>query len=90
MLLQLEIPEKLQSELVDEAIQVGLPLPDYALLLLMKRRITDLSDIPPIHSGSELVDYWERDGLIGTRYDIGNSQAHARILRERAQQRDEL
>ncbi len=60
--------------------QVGLPLPDYALLLLMKRRVTDLSVSRQFIPAQNWSTIWEQDGLIGTRYDIGNSSdSHARI-----------
>lgn len=49
------------SELVEEAEQLGLSLPEYTLRLLFLR--------PPLQSrpqtGAELVAYWQDAGLIG-------------------------
>ena len=36
---------------------------------------------------AELVAYWEKKGLIGTRPDITDSVAHARALRRQAETR---
>jgi hypothetical protein len=38
-------------------------------------------------TGSELVAYWQSEGLIGTRTDITDSQRHARQLRRQAEKR---
>lgn len=38
-------------------------------------------------SGAELVAYWRREGVIGSRPDIADSQAHARAARARAERR---
>jgi hypothetical protein len=45
-------------------------------------------DEPRPTNGAELVAYWERHGLIGTRPDITDSLAHARELRRQAERRD--
>jgi hypothetical protein len=39
-------------------------------------------------NGAEVVAYWERHGLIGTRPDITDSLAHARVLRREAERRE--
>lgn len=47
------------------------------------------SDSAP-KSGAELVEYWEREGVIGIwadRADIGDSARYARALRKQAEQR---
>jgi predicted DNA-binding antitoxin AbrB/MazE fold protein len=36
-------------------------------------------------SGAELVAYWEKKGVIGTRPNITDSVAHARALRHQAE-----
>ena len=36
-------------------------------------------------SGSELVSYWQGEGLVGTRAEITDSQKHARALRRQAE-----
>jgi predicted DNA-binding antitoxin AbrB/MazE fold protein len=38
-------------------------------------------------NGAELVAYWEKKGVIGTRPDITDSVAHARALRRQAETR---
>lgn len=38
-------------------------------------------------TGAELLAYWQSEGLIGTRTDIVDGPAHARDLREQAQER---
>jgi hypothetical protein len=38
-------------------------------------------------TGADLVAQWERDGVIGSRPDIGDSAAHARRLRAAAEHR---
>lgn len=39
-------------------------------------------------TGAELVDYWQAEGLIGTRPDIADSQAFAREVRKQAEKRE--
>ncbi len=79
----LELPQELASALSDEASQRGLSLPDYALQLLSVGHPPD----SPIRTGAELLAYWNREGVVGTRTDIADSQEHARSLREQAQRR---
>ncbi len=38
-------------------------------------------------SGADLVAYWEQEGVIGSRPDITDSQAHARAIRHKAERR---
>lgn len=38
-------------------------------------------------TGAELVAFWQRESVIGSRPDIEDSQAHARAIRERAEHR---
>lgn len=83
MSITLDLPEELESELSAEAARLGLSLPEYALRLLAGARTGE--DRP--QSGAELIEYWRVEELIGARPDIGDSQAHARQLRERAERR---
>ena len=83
MSLVLDLPSELESELSAEAGQRGLPLHDYAIQLLGQGRTRR----PSLRSGAELVDYWQSEGLVGTRSDILDASDHARSLREQAQQR---
>ncbi len=83
MTIKLDLPEELESELAAEANRLGLSLPEYALRILAAGR--HLEKTPT--NGAELVAYWEREGLIGSRLDVEDSPAHARALRERVQAR---
>lgn len=83
MTLIIEIPEELQTELATEAERLGLSLAEYALRLLQTRTT---SGEPP-RTGADLVSYWNREKLIGMRPEITDSQAHARRIREQAEQR---
>ncbi len=38
-------------------------------------------------SGADLVAYWEKEGVIGSRPDITDSQEHARAIRRKAERR---
>jgi hypothetical protein len=44
-------------------------------------------DEPRPSNGAELVPYWQRHGLIGTRPDITDCLEHARRLRRKAERR---
>jgi putative addiction module component (TIGR02574 family) len=44
---------------------------------------------PMPRTGAELVAYWEREGLLGTRPDITDPSGHARTLRENAEKREQ-
>lgn len=86
MTITLELPQDLERELAAEAARQGLSLPEYALQLLSGNRTAfPASDLP--RTGAELVSYWERSGIVGSRSDIHDSSAHARGLREQAQRR---
>jgi len=83
MTLTLELSRDLAQRLTNEAARLGVPLEQYALRLL--------GDLPRGEgrptNGAELVAYWQREGVIGSRPDIEGSQAHARALRRRAERR---
>jgi hypothetical protein len=81
MSLVLDLPAELESELAAEAARLGLPLPEYVLRLLAGGRGPN----PAVRNGAELLAYWKREGLVGTRPEIIDSPAHARRLREQAQ-----
>jgi len=85
MTISIELPKDLERELSAEAAQLGLPLPEYALRLLAvtRRPVTGMKPA----DGAELVSYWQKENLIGSRPDIADSQKHARELRERAERR---
>lgn len=80
MTLTLDLPPDLESELVADAARLGIPLAEYALRLLAGVRIA-----PALGTGTDVVEYWKREGLLGTRPEIEDAPAHARTLREHAQ-----
>jgi hypothetical protein len=80
----LDLPDDLERELMSEAERLGLTLPEYALRLLSVPRFVGGS---APKTGAELVAYWGAAGVIGSRPDITDSQAHARELRAKAEQR---
>ena len=80
MSIMLDLPQELESELATEAIHLGLSLTEYVLRLLATRSL--VGQLPT--TGAELVAYWQREGVIGTRRDITDSQAHARQIRHQA------
>jgi hypothetical protein len=79
----LDLPQELESALATEATQLGLSLTEYVLRLLSTRSLVG----QPPTTGAELVAYWQREGVIGTRLDIIDSQTHARQLRHQAERR---
>ncbi|KAB8319760.1 hypothetical protein SD81_013190 [Tolypothrix campylonemoides VB511288] len=83
MSLNLNLPPELENELCTEASQLNLPLSEYILRILSTRQV--LVNLPK--TGAELVAYWQSEGIINSRPDITNSQAHARQLRHEAEKR---
>ena len=83
MTITLELPDELEKVLSTEAARLGLPLSDYVLRVLAAGG----SPGEPPETGAELVDYWRREGLVGTREGIVDSSEHARELRRRAETR---
>jgi hypothetical protein len=79
----LDLPQELESELATEATHLGLSLTEYVLRLLSTRSL--VGRLPA--TGAELVAYWQHEGVIGTRPDITDSQAHARQIRHQAERR---
>ena len=83
MTLTLELPRDLELRLRTEAKRLGLSLEEYALRLLGDKPA--VMDQPT--TGAELVAYWCREGVIGSRPDIEDSQTHARTIRHQAERR---
>jgi len=83
MSITVDLPEELENELSVEASQLGLSLPEYVLRVLS----TGLLIRQKPRTGAELVDYWQSNGLIGTKSNIPDSQAHARQIRDQAERR---
>jgi hypothetical protein len=82
----LDLPTELEQELAQEAARLGLPLAEYALRVLASSRAPQPVATAPL-TGAELVDYWSREGVIGSRADIDDPVSFARELRERSQNR---
>ena len=83
MSLVLDLPSELETKLAAEAARLGLPLAAYVVRLLAEDRPPN----PAPQTGADLLAYWQNEGLVGTRPDIADGPAHARALREQAQQR---
>ena len=82
----LEVPNDLERELEKAAARAGLSVTDYALRVLAGID-PHVSESNPPRTGAELVAYWKREALIGTRPEISDPAKYARDLRERAQRR---
>jgi hypothetical protein len=81
MTLTLDLPPELETRLQNEAERRGVQVEEFALQILQ-------SGVREQTIGAQIVAEWERAGVIGSRPDITDSQAHARMLRERAQKRE--
>ncbi len=65
MIVQLELPPELESQLSTEALRLNLPLSEYILRVLS---IAKVLNNPP-KTGAELVAYWQSVGVINSRPD---------------------
>lgn len=83
MSITLELPPDLEDELAEEAARLKLPLSEYAARVLATGRTAANT----LRTGAELVAYWQREGVIGTRPDDLDSQEHAREVRRNAEKR---
>ena len=83
MTITLDLPQDLEDELAVEAERLGMSLSDYALRVLSASRFVE----PMPTTGVELIACWQREGLVGSRPDISNSQEHARKIRATAERR---
>jgi len=83
MSLVLDLPPDLETELVAEAANLGIPLQEYALRLLAE----GCNPRPAPRNGAELLAYWQSENLLGTRSEITDPAGHARDLREQSQRR---
>lgn len=85
MTLTLELPPDLEARLQSESARRGLSPSECVLEVLD----TTIPDAPPPSTPSELVDYWEREGVLGIwadRTDIPDSPEYARQLRHQAEE----
>ncbi len=84
MSLTIDLPPDLEAELAAEAAQLRLPLSEYVVRLIAFGRPPN----PMPRTGAEVVAYWEREGLLGTRTDITDPSEYVRALREKAEKRE--
>jgi hypothetical protein len=97
MTLTLELTSEQEQQLEAEARQRNLDATSYAITLLFEKETTEYDmdqvlpppgPLPPANgAGADLVAYWEREGLIGTRSEIKDSLEHAREIRRTAERR---
>jgi hypothetical protein len=85
MTITLDLPGDLERALEAEAARLGLPVAEYAARILESSRTTD--ELREVRTGADLVAYWERKGVIGSRPDITDSVEHARRIRASAERR---
>lgn len=85
MTITLDLPDDLERELIAEAARLGVPVSEYAAHLLAQSQASNGHH--EIATGADLVAYWEREGVIGSRPDIVDPAAHARRLRADAERR---
>lgn len=83
MTITLDLPQDLERELLAEAAQHGLALDEYVLHVLAVGR--SMPSLPK--TGAELVQYWQNEGLVGSRMDVADSQERARRIRQQAEKR---
>ncbi len=97
MTLTLELTPEQERHIEEEARRRNLDAASYAKALLFEEEIAEVGDeetlppagpLPPANgTGADLVAYWEREGLIGTRPDIKDGLEHARAIRRKAERR---
>ncbi len=83
MTISIELPQELEQELSIEAEKINLSLSEYVLHLLSARKVLN----NPPQTGSELVNYWQNEGLINSLPEIKDSQEYARQIRSQAEHR---
>ena len=97
MTLTLELTPEQEQRIEAEARRLNLDTASYAKALLFEDETAEGDEehalppagpLPPANgTGADLVAYWEREGLIGTRPDIKDSLEHARAIRRKAERR---
>ncbi len=85
MTLTLEVPQDLEAKLAREAARWGESIEQYVLRRLSALRAEAPGKVPK--TGAELVRYWEREGVIGSRPDIEDGPTYARQIRRQASRR---
>ncbi len=97
MTLTLELTTEQEQQIEAEARRRNMDAASYAKALLFEEEAAEDGEeqtlppagpLPPTNgTGADLVAYWEREGLIGTRPDIKDSLEHARAIRRKAERR---
>ncbi len=97
MTLILELTPEQEQQLELEARQRNLDATSYAITLLFEQGTAEegldkplppVGPLPPVNgTGADLVAYWEREGLVGSRPEIEDSLEHAREIRRTAERR---
>ncbi len=91
MTITLHVPTEIKTRLEEEAARCEQPVEDYALSLI-ERNLPELSPLPELKTGADVVAYWKANGLIGDwadRADIADSAEYARELRRQSETRSE-
>ena len=83
MALHVNLSKEAQARLRAQAAALGMNLEDYAARVLEG----SATPLPTKMTGAEMVAFWERAGVIGSRPDIKDSVAYARRLRRKAERR---
>ncbi len=97
MTLILELTPEQEQQLEAKARQRNLDTTSYAVAVLFEKGVAEedldkllppVGPLPPADgTGADLVAYWEREGLIGTRPEIKDSLEQARAIRRTAERR---
>jgi hypothetical protein len=87
MTITLNLPTKLERKLSAKAAEWGLSAPEVVLRLL-ENGLSEAPDESRPQTGAELVAYLKREGIIGAKSHIKDSQSYARRLRRRASRRE--
>lgn len=97
MTLTLELTPEQEQRIAAEALHRNMDAASYAKALFFEKETAEESEeetLPPVGplppangTGADLVAYWEREGLIGTRSDITDRLEHARAIRRKAERR---
>ncbi len=92
MTLTLELTPEQEQRIEAGAKRRNMDAASYAKALLFEEEQGYRSQVPAQAaeeqwSGADLVAYWEREGLIGTRPYIQDSLEHAWAIRRRAERR---
>ena len=84
MSITIDLPVVVEEKLRAEAARLKISVSEYALRVLSGENAA--AERPA--NGTELVAYWQSEGVIGTRPDIADSQKYSRQLRQAAETRN--